>query len=47
VTHVGVFAGEGMLAHASTRGVVRSQLARRYYQRAYWGSRRLLKRSSP
>lgn len=44
VTHVGVYLGDGEFAHASSsRGVVRDKLAGRYYQRAYWGSKRILK----
>jgi len=43
VTHVGVFLGEGKFAHASSsRGVTPAKLKKKYYQRAYWGSRRLL-----
>ena len=44
VTHVGVFIGDGEFAHASSsRGVTPARLKKKYYQRAYWGSRRLLK----
>lgn len=43
VTHVGVYLGEGTLAHASSsKGVTRAQLDKRYYERAYVGGRRLL-----
>ncbi|MEM6733790.1 MAG: NlpC/P60 family protein, partial [Myxococcota bacterium] len=42
VTHVGVYLGEGRFAHASSsRGVVRSALATRYYRRAYRSARRM------
>ncbi len=44
VTHVGVYLGEGRFAHASsTKGVAHAELNQRYYQRAYWGSKRLLR----
>jgi cell wall-associated NlpC family hydrolase len=43
VTHVAVFLGEGKFAHASSsKGVTRAVLSEKYYQRAYWGSRRIL-----
>ncbi|MBI5511483.1 MAG: C40 family peptidase [Deltaproteobacteria bacterium] len=44
VTHVGVYLGDGMFAHASSsKGVTRADLAAKYHQRAFWGSRRLLR----
>ena len=44
VTHVGVFLGNGVFAHASSsNGVARSELSRPYHQRAYWGGKRILK----
>jgi len=43
VTHVGVFLGDGKFAHASSsKGVTRAVLGERYYQRAYWGGKRIL-----
>lgn len=43
VTHVGIYAGKGTLAHASSSvGVTRASLDAKYYRRAYYGSRRLL-----
>ncbi len=43
INHVGVYAGKGMFAHASSsRGVVYDKLASRYFARAYRGARRLL-----
>lgn len=43
VTHVGVYMGKGRFVHASSsRGVTYSQFQKPYYQRAYWGARRLL-----
>jgi cell wall-associated NlpC family hydrolase len=43
VTHVGVYLGNGVMAHASSsKGVTRAKLGKRYYQRAYWGGRRHL-----
>lgn len=45
VTHVGVYLGDGEFAHASSsRGVTPAPLKKKYYQRAYWGGRRLLQR---
>jgi cell wall-associated NlpC family hydrolase len=42
VTHVGVYLGDGVFAHASSsRGVTRARLGERYYQRAWIGARRL------
>lgn len=41
--HVGVYLGDGEFAHASTsQGVMISDLDERYWQRAYWMTRRLL-----
>ena len=43
VTHVGVYVGGGEFAHASSsRGVVIDNLASAYYERAWWGGKRLL-----
>jgi hypothetical protein len=43
VTHVGVFTGEGHFAHASSsKGVTRAELNQKYYQRAFWGAKRIL-----
>ncbi len=43
VTHVGVYVGSGEFAHASSsRGVVIDALGSAYYERAWWGGRRLL-----
>ncbi|MCK6550470.1 NlpC/P60 family protein [Myxococcota bacterium] len=43
ITHVGVFAGDGKFAHASSgRGVIYEKLGEKYYKRAYRGARRLL-----
>ncbi len=43
INHVGVYAGKGTFAHASSsRGVVYDKLASRYFARAYRGARRLL-----
>jgi cell wall-associated NlpC family hydrolase len=43
VTHVGVFVGSGEFAHASSsRGVVIDALGSAYYERAWWGGKRLL-----
>ncbi len=43
VSHVGIYAGEGKFAHASTsRGVVYDELRSRYFRRAYRGARRVL-----
>jgi cell wall-associated NlpC family hydrolase len=43
VSHVGVFVGEGLFAHASSsRGVVRDKFDASWAQRAFLGSRRLL-----
>jgi lipoprotein Spr len=42
VTHVGIYLGGGVFAHASSsRGVTRAELSKRYYQRAWVGARRL------
>lgn len=44
VTHVGVYLGKGEFSHASSsKGVTRAKLKYRYYQRAYVGSRRVIK----
>jgi hypothetical protein len=44
ITHVGLYVGDGKLAHASSHfGVTRAQLEKQYYQRAYRGSRRIIK----
>ncbi len=44
VTHVGVYLGNGLFAHASSsKGVTRAELSKKYHQRAFWGSRRILK----
>lgn len=43
VSHVGIYAGDGKFAHASTsRGVVYDALRSRYFRRAYRGARRVL-----
>ncbi len=43
VTHVGVYVGSGEFAHASSsRGVVIDNLGSAYYERAWWGGKRLL-----
>ncbi|HSI06397.1 MAG: C40 family peptidase [Myxococcota bacterium] len=43
VTHVGVYVGSGEFAHASSsRGVVIDTLGSAYYERAWWGGKRLL-----
>ncbi len=43
VTHVAVYLGDGVMAHASSSsGVTKADLKKPYYQRAYIGSRRLL-----
>lgn len=43
ITHVAVFDGEGLVAHAtSSRGVTKEKLENRWLQRAYRGCRRLL-----
>jgi cell wall-associated NlpC family hydrolase len=43
-SHVGIYIGEGMFAHASVNeGVTLSSLASRYYARRYTGARRILK----
>lgn len=43
VTHVGVYLGNGEFAHASSsKGVTRATLSAKYYQRAFWGIRRIL-----
>lgn len=43
INHVGVYAGGGKFAHASSsRGVVYDKLGSRYFARAYRGARRLL-----
>jgi hypothetical protein len=43
VGHVGIYAGDGKFAHASTsRGVVYDELASRYFKRAFRGARRVL-----
>jgi cell wall-associated NlpC family hydrolase len=43
VNHVGIFLGEGQLAHASaTRGVVREPLKTPYLRRSFQGARRVL-----
>lgn len=43
ITHVAVFDGDGLVAHAtSSRGVTREKLENRWLQRAYRGCRRLL-----
>ncbi len=42
VTHVGIYLGGGRFVHASSsRGVVRAELGKRYYQLAWVGARRL------
>ena len=43
VTHVGVYLGNGTFAHSASHGVGRGELAKKYNQRAYYGSRRILK----
>ena len=44
VTHVGVFLGDGMFAHASSsKGVTTAKLGESYYVRAYWGGKRILR----
>ena len=43
ISHVGVYAGNGKFAHASSsRGVVYDELKSRYFRRAYRGARRVL-----
>jgi len=43
INHVGVYAGAGRFAHASSsRGVVYEELGKTYYQKAYRGARRVL-----
>lgn len=43
VSHVGIYVGENLFAHASTRhGVIISTLADGYYNRTYVGARRIL-----
>lgn len=43
ISHVGIYAGDGKFAHASTsRGVVYDALRSRYFRRAYRGARRVL-----
>jgi cell wall-associated NlpC family hydrolase len=44
VTHVGVYLGSGVFAHSASKGVSRTELAKKYHQRAFYGSRRLLKK---
>jgi cell wall-associated NlpC family hydrolase len=42
ITHVGIYLGDGLFAHASSsRGVTRARLGKHYYQRAWVGARRL------
>ncbi len=44
VSHVGIYVGENLFAHASTKyGVIISSLDHPYYTRTYVGARRLLK----
>lgn len=44
VTHVGIYLGDDVFAHASSsKGVTRAQLSKRYYQRAWVGARRLFR----
>jgi probable lipoprotein NlpC len=44
ITHVAIYIGEGLIAHASSsKGVTRAELGQPYYQRAYVASRRLLR----
>jgi cell wall-associated NlpC family hydrolase len=44
ITHVAVYVGDGKIAHASSsKGVTHAELAKAYYQHAYWGSRRYLR----
>lgn len=43
VTHVAVYLGDGTIAHASSsKGVIRADFNAKYFQRAFWSSRRLL-----
>jgi cell wall-associated NlpC family hydrolase len=43
INHVGIYAGDGEFAHASsTRGVVYDKLEKKYFQKAYRGARRIL-----
>jgi cell wall-associated NlpC family hydrolase len=43
VSHVGVYMGDGVFAHASSsRGVTRDQFGAKWVQRAFRGSRRIL-----
>lgn len=43
ISHVGVYAGDGKFAHASSsKGVMYARLDEKYYKRAYRGARRLL-----
>jgi cell wall-associated NlpC family hydrolase len=43
ISHVGVYAGDGKFAHASSsRGVVYDELESRYFRRAFRGARRVL-----
>ncbi len=43
VSHVGIYIGENLFAHASTRhGVIISPIDQGYYQRTYVGARRLV-----
>jgi probable lipoprotein NlpC len=44
ITHVGVYLGGGVFAHASSsQGVTRAEIDKTYYVRAYWGGRRVLR----
>jgi cell wall-associated NlpC family hydrolase len=43
VTHVGIYVGEGLFAHASSKfGVIVSSLEHPFYKRAYVGARRIM-----
>ena len=48
VSHVGIYVGQNLFAHASTKhGVVISSLEHPYYKRTYVGARRLLSAPLP
>jgi hypothetical protein len=42
VSHVGIYVGEGLFAHAGARGVTVSELGRPMYRRSWAGARRIL-----
>lgn len=42
ISHVGIYIGDGMFAHAADNGVIKSSLDESYYKKWYYTARRVL-----